>query len=93
MLAAGRASRPAQGPGAFQMAKCFHFDSCFQTDSEEGVLHVKLRERMGIGVNSCCFNQEFEKQNPGVLGLSHGVNKNLECFLQWVCTECCVLTG
>lgn len=39
---------------------------------------------MGIHVNSCCFNQESEKQNPRVLGLSWGVNKNPECLLKWV---------
>lgn len=43
MLAAGRASCPAQDLSAFQMVKCFYF--CFQTDFEEGVLHVKLRKK------------------------------------------------
>lgn len=53
------------------------------------MLHVKLLggEKRGIHADSRCFNQESEKKYPSVLGLSHGVNKNLECFLKCVFTE------
>lgn len=42
------------------------------------------REKQGIHVGSRCFNQESEKKYPSVLGLSHGVNKNLECVLKCI---------
>lgn len=53
------------------------------------MLYVKLLGGGGgeIHADSHCFNQESEKQNPRVLGLSRGVNKNLECFLK------CIFTG
>lgn len=45
-----------------------------------------------IHVGSHCFNQESEKKYPSVSGLSHGVDKNLECVVKCISLSSWVLT-
>lgn len=59
------------------------------------MLHVKLLEggekREFMWAPAALIKSQ-EKKNPGVLGLSHGINKNLECVLKHISLGSWVLT-